>query len=513
MKGTEKELLDQIKLRFDGLLSEASAFGLSDCSLSKAEGGLLKSLLTLGLALLSYVIFIRNTRVVPQKVRAAKAIVGVGKIHSGGSSERRYLSIFGELRINRTRYKQAEVGNVYPLDVSLDLPLSLWSYLLQGWVGNQSSSINYKESVGLLNKLFDLGLSGNDAKNNCGQLSQHVEAYYETNTEQEELDMPGIHAIGFDGKGVPIILEEMPKDERPRLGTGEKRGRKKMATVSVNATFTSNIRSKEEVISGLFRKMNTSDTTAPLVKKSAPSMSVVDKIEQPSSCGNNQQKKGYDNIHRRAFLGCQDRAIDYSIQRLKEQYHINPIPIVALMDGGMGLEESILKHLEKYGLKDALEATIIDIIHVEEYVWKAVNIILGSQSSLRLKWVEDVLGDLLDSQTDKVIDYLKVNLNKTRLSENKKESISKIINYFQNHKHKMDYASYLSKGFPISTAIVESTCKHLVKDRMEGSGMRWDMTGAQNMLDMRAVNINQNWDDFMSFIQSSNNNNRCNFAA
>ena len=77
----------------------------------------------------------------------------------------------------------------------------------------------------------------------------------------------------------------------------------------------------------------------------------------------------------------------------------------------------------------------------------------------------------------------------------------------------MDYASYLSKGFPISTAIVESTCKHLVKDRMEGSGMRWDMTGAQNMLDMRAVNINQNWDDFMSFIQSSNNNNRCNFAA
>jgi hypothetical protein len=58
----------------------------------------------------------------------------------------------------------------------------------------------------------------------------------------------------------------------------------------------------------------------------------------------------------------------------------------------------------------------------------------------------------------------------------------------------------LKKGYPISSAIVESTCKHLVKDRMEQSGMRWSSQGAQNMMDLRAVKINDNMTEFMAYV-------------
>ena len=40
---------------------------------------------------------------------------------------------------------------------------------------------------------------------------------------------------------------------------------------------------------------------------------------------------------------------------------------------------------------------------------------------------------------------------------------------------------------------------HLVKDRMERSGMRWIKSGAQAVLDLRAVRVNEDWDDYHNF--------------
>lgn len=507
MEVTKKELLDQIQLRFNSLLSSAEKMGLGDESISAIESNMLSMLLSLGLMLLKYVICLRNQSVANKLSSSIQSgLLVKGSISSKGNSSRKYLSIFGELSISRKRYHQIDVGYIYPLDKSLNLPLTTWSYLLQKWVGSQSSSINYTESVSLINEILGLRFSGHDAKTNCKGLSAHVNAYYDKYFLSSAREA-SIHVIGFDGKGVPIILDEMPKDERPRLGKGEKRGRKKMATVSVNATISPKVRTAQDIINALFRKMNANKDadTSPKPNKHNNTAPLAIANQADSS------PKWYDNIHRRAFLSNQEKAIEYGVKRLKKQ--VGTSSIVALVDGGNGLESSILNQLAKHNLQENLLAIVIDIIHVEEYVWKAANIILGHNSTLRLNWVENALLDLLLSKTDKFIDQLKDNQNKTSLSDAKAETLASIITYFENHKHKMDYANYLSKGLPISTAIVEGTCKHLVKDRMEGSGMRWEPKGAQNMMDMRAVKINHDWEAFMNFVQQQNNNTRLKFAA
>ncbi|MBI3327523.1 MAG: hypothetical protein HYZ81_12585 [Nitrospinae bacterium] len=43
----------------------------------------------------------------------------------------------------------------------------------------------------------------------------------------------------------------------------------------------------------------------------------------------------------------------------------------------------------------------------------------------------------------------------------------------------MHYDEYLARGWPIGTGVVEGACGHLVKDRMEQSGMRWSQGGAR----------------------------------
>jgi len=60
----------------------------------------------------------------------------------------------------------------------------------------------------------------------------------------------------------------------------------------------------------------------------------------------------------------------------------------------------------------------------------------------------------------------------------------------------MQYDSYLAKGYPIATGVIEGACRHLVKDRMERTGMRWKLANAQAMLSVRAVFQSGDWDRF-----------------
>jgi hypothetical protein len=58
----------------------------------------------------------------------------------------------------------------------------------------------------------------------------------------------------------------------------------------------------------------------------------------------------------------------------------------------------------------------------------------------------------------------------------------------------MDYRTYLAKGYPIASGAIEGDCRHFVKDRFELSGMRWLQTGTENLLRLRAVAENNDWD-------------------
>ena len=63
----------------------------------------------------------------------------------------------------------------------------------------------------------------------------------------------------------------------------------------------------------------------------------------------------------------------------------------------------------------------------------------------------------------------------------------------------MRYDEYLAAGYPIGSGVAEGACRHLVKDRMEQTGMRWTVAGAQAMLHVRALYVNDQWDDFLEF--------------
>ena len=106
---------------------------------------------------------------------------------------------------------------------------------------------------------------------------------------------------------------------------------------------------------------------------------------------------------------------------------------------------------------------------------------------------------ILKGDIGRVIGGIKQIATKMNFSGKKKEKIEKICNYLTKNRKRMKYNEYLEKGYPISTGVIEGACRHYVKDRMERSGMRWTISGAQAMLDMRSVFINDDWDHFQQF--------------
>jgi len=63
----------------------------------------------------------------------------------------------------------------------------------------------------------------------------------------------------------------------------------------------------------------------------------------------------------------------------------------------------------------------------------------------------------------------------------------------------MKYDEYLSKGFPIATGIIEGACRYLVKDRMDITGARWRLQGAEAVLKLRSLKASGDFQDYWRF--------------
>ena len=142
---------------------------------------------------------------------------------------------------------------------------------------------------------------------------------------------------------------------------------------------------------------------------------------------------------------------------------------------------------------------ILDLFHVLEYLWKAAHVFTKEGSEEAELWVTERLRMLLEGKVLQIIEDLKKNLKEGKLSKSKRETLEKVIGYLENGQEYMRYDEYLAQGYPIGSGVVEGACRNLVKDRMEMTGMRWCITGAEAVLQMRSVDVNGMWMKFWDF--------------
>jgi hypothetical protein len=165
-------------------------------------------------------------------------------------------------------------------------------------------------------------------------------------------------------------------------------------------------------------------------------------------------------------------------------------PLICLMDG-----QRSLWGMQREWLPRA--TCIVDIFHVTEYLWNAAYCFHREGSRDAEEMVNHYLRMILEGKVTSAVGSLR--RKSKQLSPAKKKDLEKILAYLKNNREYMHYDKYLKQGYPIGSGVVEGACRHLVKDRMERTGMRWEVDGAQAMLNTRSAYINDEWDDLVEY--------------
>ena len=140
---------------------------------------------------------------------------------------------------------------------------------------------------------------------------------------------------------------------------------------------------------------------------------------------------------------------------------------------------------------------ILDIVHVSAYVWQAAGVLCTSAKA-REDFPRPRLLTILRGGAKSVIRRLRQMATARDLRDDARRQMTTITNYLAAHVDRMRYDEHLAAGYPIPTGVIEGACRHLVKDRMERSGMRWTLVGAKAMLNLRAVIASGHGNEFQT---------------
>jgi hypothetical protein len=387
---------------------------------------------------------------------------------------RRYVSIFGELTMTRRVYgtREGQTIEAVPLDARLGLPAGEFSYVLEDWQQRLCVKESFGEATGDLAELLGVAPSVRAAEVMNRQMAEFAPSFRLDQRPPPPEEEGELVVYTADGKGIPMRRKSDQKLRHGQRRTkGQKANKKQMSYVGAVYTIDRFVRTADDVLDELARKEATADRPKPRHKRVAAEMT--------------QLIDGEECNGRVSLFG------ELS-EQVRERNPGGKKTVVAVMDG-----EKALWDVLEFFLPEAVG--ILDLFHVLERLWNAAHVFHVEGSTAAEEFVNGRLRMLLEGKVGGVIGGLRQMLKKHSLSGSKRRALNTVIGYFENNREHMQYDQYLAAGYPIGSGVAEGACRHLVKDRMEQTGMRWTVAGAKSLLHLRALYLNGDWRPFVAY--------------
>ena len=140
---------------------------------------------------------------------------------------------------------------------------------------------------------------------------------------------------------------------------------------------------------------------------------------------------------------------------------------------------------------------ILDFFHALEHLWKLASVLYEGRAAEA--FVEHHARMFLEGKVAYAIRNFGRFLQNLNPRSKKAAEVKRAIGYFRHNRDRMHYDEYLARGYPIGSGAAEGTCRNLVKDRLELAGMKWEHTGAKAMIYLRALYLNDEWNEFIDY--------------
>jgi hypothetical protein len=390
-------------------------------------------------------------------------------------------TIFGKVDVRRTGYGGDGLESLHPLDAQLNLPPELYSHTVRQRVAEEVAKHSYDEAVLSLPKQIGALVPKRQCEELVERAAQDFEHFYQQREPAGEQVRASseILVISSDGKGVPvrtsdlreatrIAVQEREPRLKHRLSKGEKTNAKRMATVAAVYTIAPFVRTPEQIVRELqpVRELP-SERPRPEDKRIWASI-----------------KQGAKEVINQAFA----EALRRDPQQSKHW--------VMLCDGDRRQLFFLQQSAQEYGLEPVI---ILDLIHVVERLWTAAWALHAAGDPAAEEWVSSRLLEVLRGKSSQVAAGIRRSATLRRLTATERAPLDKCADYLLYYRNHLHYDQYLAAGYPIATGVIEGACRYLVKDRMEITGARWSLDGAEAVLRLRALRASGDFDEYWNY--------------
>ncbi|MFL4909412.1 hypothetical protein ACJ6WF_41070 [Streptomyces sp. MMS24-I2-30] len=110
------------------------------------------------------------------------------------------------------------------------------------------------------------------------------------------------------------------------------------------------------------------------------------------------------------------------------------------------------------------------------------------------RWAVILAGDAPGAAHD-----IRTEADSHHLSDDQRTAADKAYRYLENNADFVHHDQALAAGWPIASGAVEGAARHLAADRLDITGSRWTVPGAEAVLTLRAVISSHDFPDYWIF--------------
>ncbi|MFN2504125.1 MAG: ISKra4 family transposase [Acidimicrobiales bacterium] len=403
-------------------------------------------------------------------------VVGIDGVNHGSveaGHTRALATVFGAVVVERLAYRHRGAANLHPADGALNLPTERHSHGLRRLAAIESTRGSYDDAAEAIGRVTGVAVAKRQVEELTARCAADVDDFYATSAPE-----PGasddVLALSVDGKGIVMRPDSLrPATERAaaaattkletRLSKGEKRNRKRLAEVGAVYDIAPVPRSPADVLAS-----GHGDDPPPAPRATAKWVTAsVAKDAAEVVCRVFDEAERRDPDHKRRW--------------------------VALVDGNRHQIDCIEAQAEQRKVSVAI---VVDLIHVLEYLWGAVWCFFAEGDPAAEDWVKDRALAVLGGKAREVAAGIRRRATTAGLPTSRRKKADECAKYLTNKAAYLDYPTALAAGWPIATGVIEGTCRYLVADRMDITGARWSVDGAEAVLKLRAVRSNGDFDKY-----------------
>ena len=400
---------------------------------------------------------------------------------------RTLATVFGPVTVTRLAYRRRSHANLHPADAVLNLPVERHSHGLRRLAAVETTRGSFDAAVAAIGRATGQDLGKRQTEQLTARASVDIDGFY-ADRASPPADPDDMLVLSCDGKGIVVRPDALrPATAKAavdtklatRLSKGEKRNRKRMATVAAVYDVAPVARTPADILPDPDHNdhaSNAVDSGRDAAARCAPTAtgkwlhaSVVDDTATVITAMFDEAERR-DPDHTRTW--------------------------VALVDGNTHQINRIAAGARD---RDVAVTIIVDFVHVLEYLWRAAWSFYDEADPAAETWVADKARAVLAGHATRVAAAIRRKATYHRLDSIRRANADTAANYLVNKAPYLDYATALAAGWPIATGVIEGACRHLVKDRMDLTGARWSLHGAEAVLKLRALHANGDLNDYWNY--------------